>query len=90
MVIYRQDGDDLAGYAHHDEGAVGAVETEVAPIGHCHDLTTPGFTQFAGAPVEMNRWRPVRVLVKERGSRDVRCWRMQVVPSRADEEWWLL
>ena len=42
VVIYRRDGDDLAAHAHHGEGAVAAVETEVAPTGHCHDLTTPG------------------------------------------------
>ena len=28
--------------ACHGEGAVAAVETEVAPTGHCHDFTIPG------------------------------------------------
>jgi hypothetical protein len=39
------------------EGAVAAVETEVAPIGHCFDLTTR-VTSFVGGPLEMNRSRP--------------------------------
>jgi hypothetical protein len=39
------------------EGAVAAVETEVAPIGDCFDLTTR-FTSFVGGPLEMNRSRP--------------------------------
>ena len=42
VVIYRRDADDLAAHAHHGEGTVAAVEIEVAPAGHCHDLTTPG------------------------------------------------
>jgi hypothetical protein len=28
--------------ACHGEGAVAAVETEVAPTDHCYDLTIPG------------------------------------------------
>jgi hypothetical protein len=44
--------------ACHGERTVAAVEIEVAPTGHCHDLTNPGFTPFAGAPVDMNRSRP--------------------------------
>jgi hypothetical protein len=36
--------------ACHGEGAVPAVETEVAPTGHCHELTIPGSRLAGCAP----------------------------------------
>ena len=44
-------------HACHGEGTVAAaVETEVAPTGHCHELTTR-FHAVRGRTVEMNRSR---------------------------------
>jgi len=43
--------------ACHGEGTVAAaVETEVAPTGHCHELTTR-FHAVRGRTLEMNRSR---------------------------------
>ena len=76
--------------ACHGEGTVAAaVETEAAPTGHCHDLTT----RFPAVRGRTRRNEPIEAQcaypMKRKRSRDVRYRCKELTPSRTDEEWWL-